>query len=260
MECITRAATVSRGKCFLGQLGVALAALVLLKPALAARDDAPWPQVRVPSHVDTFDVGQETVVNGTPVRMRGFVSPASPAALAASFRQVLGEPLMENRRGNTLVLGRGEGRYYITVQLDPVGSGTRGVIAVTKPPMDEENAADAARAHRLLSALPPASTLASHTSSIDGGARADHDAIVNSHSIGINREYVQRMLRADGFILERESTASQAIRVSAHVASDARTLFFKRPGAEAIAVLFSDDRSGKSVVVLNRINFAGHGK
>jgi hypothetical protein len=148
----------------------------------------------------------------------------------------------------------------MTVQLDPVGSGTRGVIAVTKPPMDEGNAADTARARRLLSALPPGSTLASHTSSIDGGARADHDAIVNSHSIGINNEYVQRMLRADGFMLEREFTASQALRVPAHVASDARTLFFRRPGAEAIAVLFSDDRSGKSVVVLNRINFAGQGK
>lgn len=260
MACTMCAGIVASSKCFLGQLGIALTALVLLKPALAARDEASWPQVRVPPQVDTFDVGQEMVVNGTRVRMRGFVSRSSPAALATSFRQMLGKPLVENSRGNTLVLGRAEGRYYITVQLDPVGSGARGLIAVTKPPLDEDEAADAAAARRLLSALPPGSTLASHTSSIDGWAHADHDAIVNSHSIGINSEYVQRMLRADGFMLERESTASKAIQLRAHVAPDARTLFFRRPGAEAIAVLFSDDRSGRSVVVLNRVNFERHGK
>lgn len=260
MACTTRAIRVANGKCSLGQLGIALTALAFLKPALAARDDVPWPQVPVPAQVEAFDVGQEMVVNGTPVRMRGFVSRASPAALATAFRQMLGQPLVENSRGNTLVLGREEGRYYITVQLDPVGSGARGFIAVTKPPLDQQDASDSATARRLLSALPPGSTLASHTSSIDGGTRADHDAIVNSHSIGINSEYVQRMLRADGFSLERESTAPPAIRARTHVASDARTLFFRRPGAEAIAVLFSDDRSGKSIVVLNRVNFAGQGK
>lgn len=260
MACTTRAAKVANGKCYSGQVGIALAALAFFEPALAARDDAAWPQVRVPPQVETFDVGQQMVVDGTPLRMRGFVSRASPAALATSFRELLGEPLVENSRGNTLVLGREEGRYYITVQLDPAGSGARGLIAVTRPPLDQQDAADTAAARRLLSALPPGSTLASHTSSIDGGARADHDAIVNSHSIGINSEYVQRMLRADGFVLERESTASQAVRARTHVAPDARTMFFKRAGAEAIAVLFSDERSGKSVVVLNRVSFAGHGK
>lgn len=252
MACTTRAVRVASLKYFWKQACAALAALVVLGPAFAARDDAPWPQVRVPQQVETFDIGQQMVVNGTPVRMRGFVSPVGPAALAASFRQVLGEPLMEDRRGTTLVLGRGEGRYYMTVQLHPVGSGTRGVIAVTKPPLDQQEPADAAAARRLLSALPPGSTLASHTSSIDRGIRADHDAIINSHSIGINSEYIQRMLRSDGFDFERESGASHAIHTGTHIASDARTLFFKRPGAEAIAVLFSDD-SGRSVIVLNRV-------
>jgi hypothetical protein len=199
------------------------------------------------------------VVNGTPVRMLGFISRTSPAALATSFRQVLGESLMEDHRGDTLVLGRGEGQYYLTVQLHPVGLGTGGVIAVTKPPVGQQEPTDTAAARRLLSALPPGSTLASHTSSIDGGTRADHDAVINSHSIGINSEYVQRMLRADGFNFERESTTSQAIHARAHIASDARTLFFKRPGAEAIAVLFNDDR-GRSVIVLNRVNFARNAK
>jgi hypothetical protein len=166
---------------------------------------------------------------------------------------------MEDRRGDKLILGRGEGRYYVTVQLVPLGSGTRGVIAVTKPPVDKEEPADADAARRLLSALPPGSSLASHASSVDAGIRADHDTIINAHSIGINSEYVQRMLRADGYILERESGPSPAMRVRSHTAPDARTLFFKRSGAEAIAVFFSND-SGKSVIVLNRIRFAGPSK
>jgi hypothetical protein len=239
----------------LGQFVVALAASALSAPASATRDEMQWPQVPVPQQIETFDIGQETVVNGTPVRMRGFVSHTSAASLAAAFRQVLGMPLMEDRRGNTIVLGRGEGRYYVTVQLAPLGSGTRGVIAVTKPPVDHEGPADAIAARHLLSAMPPGSTLASHTSSIDGQTRAEHDAIINTHNVNINREYLQRMLRADDFILEREFGAPPAARTHAHVAPDTRTLFFKRPGGEAIAVLFSND-SGKSVIVLNRVRFS----
>jgi hypothetical protein len=254
MACTTRALKIANKKFFLKKICVLLATLAWIGPASATSADE-WPQVRVPRQIETFDVAQEGAVNGTRARIRGFVSRATPSELAASFRQLLGQPLMEDRRGDKLILGRGEGRYYVTVQLDPLGSGTRGVIAVTRPPVDKEEPADVNAARRLLSALPPGSTLTSHTSSLDGGTRADHDAIVNAHSIGINREYVQRMLRADGFILERESGASPAMRVRSHIAPDARTLFFKRPGAEAIAVLFSND-SGKSVIVLNRVRFA----
>jgi hypothetical protein len=251
MASTTRALADINGHDFLRQASVAFAAAVVFTPAFATPVDATWPQVRVPQQVETFEIGQEMVVNGMPVRMRGFVSPASPAALTTSFRQVLGEPLMEDRRGNTLVLGRGQGRYYLTVQLTPAGSGTRGLIALTKPPIDKEEAADTPATRRLLAALPPGSTLASHTSSIDDGIRADHDAFINSHSLGINSEYVQRMLRADGFNFERESGPSPAAEVRKHFFADARTLFFRRPDAEAIAVLFSDG-NGKSVIVLNR--------
>lgn len=252
MTCTTCLVQGGSSKSFSAPACVTLVALVLCSPAFASSDDAPWPQVRVPQQVETFDIGQETVVNGTPVKMRGFVSPVSPGALVTSFRQILGQPLMENRHGDTLVLGRAEGRYYMTVQLNPAGSGTHGVIAVSRPPIEQQEPADAASARRLLSSLPPGSTLASHTSSIDAGARADHDAVINSHSIGVNSEYVQRMLRAEGFSLEREARAPIAIRPRTHTGFAPQTLLFKRPGAEAIAVLFSDN-SGRSVIVLNKV-------
>jgi hypothetical protein len=82
---------------------------------------------------------------------------------------------------------------------------------------------------------------------------------MNSHGADINTEYVKRMLRADGYTLEREARPAQASRSQARVPSGARTMFFKRAGSEAIAVIARDD-SGDSVIVLNRLNFAEHGK
>lgn len=258
MACTTCASIVAKRKFFIVQFPVALAALALLNP-VSARDEAPWPQIPLPKQVDVFKVGSEMVVNGVPVRMRGFVSPAAPAELAASMRLLLGAPLMEDRRGATLVLGRGEGPYYITVQLAPLGTGTRALLAVTKPAVNVREPSDTTADRQLLSALPPGSTLSSHTSSTDGPARADQAAIVNSHSIGINTEYVKRMLRAEGFTLEREMAPAQGRGMNARTSPDARTMFFKRPGAEALAVVTRNE-SGNSVIVLNRVSFAEHVK
>lgn len=235
-----------------GRPALAMAALVLMAPAWAA---APWPRVPLPRQVEAFEVGKEMVVNGMPVRVQGFVSRAAPAELAASMRQLLGAPLMEDRHGTTLVLGRANGAYYITVQLSPLGSGTRALVAVTKPPIGERPLEDSQSIRRLMSAMPPGSTLASHTSSADEPTRADLSAVVNSHSIDINVEYVKRMLRADGFTLEREASPSQLASARTGLSRGARTMFFKRPGSEAIAVVTKNE-SGDSVIVLNRVNSA----
>jgi hypothetical protein len=258
MACTKCAKKVAKGKFLATKLVMALVALTVIAPVLA-HDVAPWPQIPLPKQVDVFEVGNEMIVNGMPIRMQGFVSRASPAELAASMRQLLGAPLMEDRRGATLVLGRGQGRYYITVQLAPLGSGTRALIAVTKPPLNAQDPVAVADARHLLSALPPGSTLTSQTASFDGPVRAHQAAIVNSHSVDINTEYVKRMLRAEGFTLEREAMPAQGLRTRASAPPGARTMFFKRAGAEAIAVVARDER-GNSVIVLNRVNSAEHGK
>lgn len=258
MACTSHVEVVSKNKFFVRQLIVILGTVAVFESA-SARDEAPWPRIPLPKQVDVFEVGREIVVNGMPIRMSGFVSRAAPSELAASMRQLLGEPLMEDRRGTTLVLGRGEGPFYITVQLAPLGSGTRALVAVTKPAVSEQGPLDAAADRHLLSALPPGSTLISHTSSFDAPARADHAAVMNSHSVDINTEYVKRMLRADGYTLEREARPAQASRTQASVLPGARIMFFKRAGSETIAVVARDDR-GDSVIVLNRVNFAEPGK
>ena len=108
--------------------------------------------------------------------------------------------------------------------------------------------------------------LARHRAGPDQVLHAEHLLGIGPHAHhlepgarGQRGEFVRRMLGADGFILESESDRSQAGHARIHVSSDARTLFFKRPGAQAIAVLFSDG-SGRSVIVLNRVNFARNAK
>ncbi|WP_198119686.1 hypothetical protein [Massilia rhizosphaerae] len=258
MACTLYVAANSKKNSLFRQWIVILGTLAVLESA-SARDEASWPRIPLPKQVDVFEVGREIVVNGTPIRMIGFVSRATPSELAATMRQLLGAPLMEDLRGTTLVLGRGEGPFYITVQLAPLGSGTRALVAVTKPAVSDQGPPDADADRHLLSALPPGSTLISHTSSFDAPARADQAVVMNSHSADINTEYVKRMLRADGYTLEREARPAQASRSQARVPSGARTMFFKRAGSEAIAVI-ARDGSGDSVIVLNRLNFAEHGK
>ena len=258
MACTSHVEAVSKNRFFVRQLTVILLALAVLESA-SAREEAPWPRIPLPKQVDVFEVGREIVVNGTPIRMSGFVSRATPPELAASMRQLLGRPLMEDRRGTTLVLGRGEGPFYITVQLAPLGSGTRALVAVTKPAVSEQSPPDAAADRHLLSALPRGSTLISHISSFDAPAHADQAAVMNSHSVDINAEHVKRMLRADGYTLEREARPTQGSRTQASVLPGARIMFFKGADSEAIAVVARDDRGG-SVIVLNRVNFSEHGK
>lgn len=258
MACTLHAEANSEKKFRFSQLIVILGTLAVFEPA-SAGDGASWPRIPLPEQVDVFEVGREIVVNGTPIRMSGFVSRATPSELAASMRQLLGAPLMEDHHGTTLVLGRGEGPFYITVQLAPLGSGTRALVAVTKPAVSDQGPPDADADRHLLSALPPGSTLISHTSSFDAPARADQAVVMNSHSADINTEYVKRMLRADGYTLEREARPAQVARAQARVLPGARTMFFKRADSEAVAVIARDDR-GDSVIVLNRVNLVEHGK
>lgn len=257
MAYATRATIIANSKSALRGLTVALAALGLVASAFA-RNEVRWPQVPLPKQVDVFKVGNEMVVNGMPVRMQGFISRAAPGELAASMRQLLGSPLMEDRHGATLVLGRGEGPFYITVQISPLGSGTRALIAVTKPPLSEQPTNTAAE-RRLLSAFPPGSTLTGHTASIDGAAHADQAAIVNSHSIDINTEHVKRMMHGDGLTLEREARPKQGSQPGMSASAGARTMFFKRAGAEAVAVVARNE-SGNTVIVLNRVSYAERAK
>lgn len=234
-----------------------LAGSLLISASAAAFPQADWPQLSIPKAVNTFDMGGQLTANGLPMRLRGFISEAKPAVVASLFRQSLGEPLVEDRLGSKLVLGRAQGAHYLTVQMEPAGSGTRGVIAVAevRAAIDNREALQKAERH-LLSRLPAGSNLISRTASIDGKNRADHVVLTNTHSPELNANYVKSMLDADGFNFERETPTSKRADLHRGTASlDRRTLFFRRAGGEATAVIFRAN-SGKTAIVLNTISHA----
>jgi hypothetical protein len=221
-----------------------------------ARAESVWPKVALPQDANTYSIGEQITVNGLPMRMQGFVSAAKPAQVAQWFRQSLGKPLVENTLASKLILGRAQGEHYISIQLEPIGRGTRGLVAVSHLNAGYENrAATQAASERLLSRLPSGSRLISQMASNDGGKLATYVLVSNTYNEDLNRDRVASMLREDGLTLEREAVVGdQAGRQQPGVKANGRTLFFKGAGKEAMAVI-SRDEAGQTMVVLNTITF-----
>ena len=232
--------------------GIALALAV----ACAAAETA-WPNVAVPKEARRFAIAEQMTVNGLPMRLQGFVSMATLPQVAQWFRDSLGKPLVENTLGNKLILGRSQGDYYILIQLETIGSasdgGTRGLVAVSQLRTAYDNrTATRAATERLLSHLPSGSRLMSQMASTDGDKQASYVVISNSYNEDLNRDRLASMLRDDGFILEREAQAVSDTQPLPASARNGRTLFFKGPGKEAMAVIVRDE-AGRTTVVLNTI-------
>jgi hypothetical protein len=227
------------------------ASFILASPVQA---QSTWPDVQLPRNAAPFAVsGGTTEINGVPTRMQGFLSPDKPAEVLDWFRRSMGAPLAESRIGAKLVLGQAQGEHYTTIQLEPAGDGTRGVVAVTSmKEAQESQAREQAIRDRWQARLPAGSRLLSRIASQDGDKQSSHLMIVNSHSPDLNRERITALMREDGMELEHEPTAARASAVEQHTPAERKTLFFKGRGKEAIAVIFRD-RSGQTAIVLNTV-------
>lgn len=230
-------------------LGVAL----LLSNACALAE-SPWPTIALPKEVQAFDIGERITVNGMPMHMQGFLSKAPPEQIAAWFRRILGSPLVESRLSKSLILGRPQGEHYLTIQLDPSGMGTRGMIAVAQLRAAFDHHADTRAANeRWLGRLPSGSRLIRQIASEDAGKVANHIVIINGHSVELNRDRLQSLMHEDGMVLEREAGADDPVasRLPGRTV-DGTTLFFKGPAKEAVAVVFRNS-PGQTAIVLNMV-------
>jgi hypothetical protein len=238
-----------------------LGAALLLLGAGAARGHARWPTVELPPDASSYALGEEIAVDGLPMRIRGWSSASSTAQLAAWFRRHLGQPLMENTLGRKLILGRLSGEYYISVQLEEAGQGTRGVLAVSHLKAGYQRRADTRAAmQRLLARLPSGSRVVSQMVSSDGGKLASYAVLANQYHEDINRERVIGLMREDGLALEREAqTASTPAQPLPAGAQNGRSLWFKGAGKEAMAVICRG-QDGATTVVLNTITYMEHVK
>jgi hypothetical protein len=238
----------------LGMLALAVCAAVSGAPGNSVSD---WPDTALPPGAEPYAIGEQLNVNGLPMRLRGFSTTSSPALTAAWFRDHLPRPLMENRAGDRLVLGRASGNYYITVQLSPQGAGTNGLVAVTDVRASLGGRATTRAANdKLLSALPSGTQVLNSMTSIDAGRNATFVVLANTYSEDANRERLQQMLRRDGYELERESRAADAgaaaLAALPRGAAGGRTMFFSGKRREAVAVI-SRMPDNRVVIVLNTI-------
>ncbi|THF64567.1 hypothetical protein E6C76_10910 [Pseudothauera nasutitermitis] len=220
------------------------AMLLCLSCLLPGHLQAREPQIELPRSARAFSVGDGIVLNGLPVSMRGFSSTQSIDELTAWFRRSLGAPVVENRLGGMIVLGRAVDGHYLTVMLQEGRRGVRGVTAVgSLRDAEQLHAGYRARAERLLSVLPHGSRLISDMVSEDRGRHAWHLVIDNTHGEQLNSERVTALMQQHGLALEHE----------ARTEDDARLLYFRGGGAEAMAAVASGaDRRG--VIVINLIS------
>ncbi|HEX8887364.1 MAG TPA: hypothetical protein VF797_23035, partial [Noviherbaspirillum sp.] len=101
---------------------------LLAWPLARAADMTQWREVRLPPGAQGFSLGGILSANGMPMQVQGFLSKQSATEIIAWFRASLGMPLVENHVGASTVLGRAQGSQYLTVQIEPAGSGSRGLI------------------------------------------------------------------------------------------------------------------------------------
>lgn len=206
-----------------------------------------WPNVPPPEAAESFEAGEVLVVNGQPTRLYGFVSSQRPENVERWYRDRLGQPLMQDRIGDKRVLGRMLGDFYVTVQLESAGDGTRGLVGVCdlKPMRDlqEQTRTDT---ERWLGRLPAGSRIVDQISTEENGRWSRQWVITNGNSIGINRNRLISILEQEGLSLEYDSDDRHAARATG------RTLVFRGKGSDATAVI-SRDTQGLTAVVLNMV-------
>lgn len=203
-----------------------------------------WPRVPLPKDLQVFDVGHQTTVNGTQMRLQGFVSSTPPDQLVEQFRQTLGMPLAETSWGKLRILGRAQGDFYISVQIEASPTGSRGTTAVTHLKAAYESREETqAQREQWLSRLLPGSRLLSLVASQDGSKLSRHMVFANDHGETLNRDRLMSMLREDGLAFEREGRPGND-------KSAGTALFFKGGDKEALATIHRGS-DGKTTVVLN---------
>ena len=226
---------------------------LLLSAAARAAPAAGWPELPLPAGARPVDVGNAMRINGLPVQVRGFLSPQPVAELIAWFRASLGSPLVTSVHGGKTILGQVRSGYYLTVQLEAAGSGTRGLVAQTD--------AQAVMAGR----VPPPHTGVPDVTGADWHARLPAGmrilSLVQSHSQDGARQFQHLVLQSPSALVESGHALTQMLGrdhylpayLPAHSLSGSPSpglvLHFQGPGREAMAVLRRDAGGMTSIVL-----------
>lgn len=238
-------------------LAAGLGAALCVSSAWAQTASRTWPQPRLPGTLQVFDAGQDVVLNGMPMRLHGFVSKQPVPDLVQALRDSLGQPLMVNRIGGKVVLGRAEGDYYVTVQIEAAHRGSRGAIAVSDLQAARAGREDAEREKRSWEQrLPYGTSVVSSMRSLDGMQQARQ--LIYSNRLGeeLNRDRLQTVLEGEGLVFEREMLVDGQADQGNGRAAGGRVLFFKGTGKNGMATI-RGAAGGRTFVVLNLVSTLG---
>jgi hypothetical protein len=116
--------------------------LSLLGAALlpAVSEAASWPAVKLPDGMHAAEVSSHMIYNGTDMRGQVFTSSQNAADIIKFYRQLWGKQAVLDQIPGWQVIGHREGAFYITVQVRPAGSGSRGDIGITRIPAQRSKA------------------------------------------------------------------------------------------------------------------------
>lgn len=95
-----------------------------------------WPDVKVPDGTHAAEVASHMIYNGTDMRGQVFTSSRNAADIVKFYRQLWGKQAVLDEIPGWQVIGHREGAFYITVQVRPDGSGSRGDIGITRIPAE----------------------------------------------------------------------------------------------------------------------------
>jgi hypothetical protein len=229
--------------------------LLAVAVGLARADDPPdWPAPPLPEGTESFRISPRMSVDGMPMQLQGFQSARRPEALASWFRDQLPQPLLENTIDGKLVLGHPDRNYFITIQLEASGEGTRGVVAVSDlRGALIKNADGDALADKMLAGFPAGTQVVRSMTSAEQARSATFVALVNRYDEEVNRSRLVELLQADGMRLEREAQPDAATAaLLPYGVSVGSTLFFRGEGKEATAVI-TRGADSQVTVVLNTV-------
>ena len=188
------------------------------------------------------------------MRMQGFTSSLPVAAVIQNVQESLGQPLVINQIGKQIVIGRAVGAFYVTVQIEADGVGSRGVVAVTdmQSAIDNKEFARSDK-QRWLDQLPAGSRLVSHVKSSDGLKRSVQIVYTNEQNGLVNADRLKTILAREGLGFEGDSTAENAANAGTNTFDQGKVFFFKGVAKEAIATIHRKP-DGHTFTVLNIVN------
>lgn len=237
------------------RIALALAGALVLPSSGSAAASLSWPTVALPNDAVVYPVGDQMTVHGMPLRVQGFFVKTTQGATANWFRKRLGKPMVENRLGQALVLGRAQGPHFITIQLLSQTDGTSGIVSVAHfhaayKSRDTRKAAT----ERLLSRLPPGSELITELVSTDGRKQSRLYVISNTYHEDVNRDRVYDLMREDGLTLRHQARApEQHLRSGKAQLSNGSVFVFNGERKEAVAVI-GRNTTGRTIVQVNVIS------